>query len=587
MKSARFILVFLLSIVTVLNYNHNAHADQELAGLWQAQKNFGPQVRGNLIITRDSNNWSADIAGYSMAFNVGPEGHFSFTVPGDRGRFEGRVDARKLAGHWTQPAPIQVGQRMSSPVHFSSTGKNKWSGEVIPRESEYTLFMPITQRDDGTLSAFIRNPDRNLGVQYNLDFVSSNENHLEFVGAYFYNKDKQVLFEGLYHENGDYFTAFLNSFRGGSYDFHRVQDPEHSDFNARGSEDPAPYTYRAPPQLDDGWKASTLEKANMRFGPIREMIEQEIDPVASSVHDLNVHGVLIARNSKLVFEQYFHGFHRDQPHDTRSASKSMASMLVGAASQAKLPVGLNTPVYLTLLGEEEASKVEQRKQDMTLEHLLTMSSGFYCDDNDQNAPGNENTMQEQEDEPDWYRYTLNLPMAMEPGEKAIYCSANTNLSGAVLTAATGHSVRDIFAKYIAEPLGIKRYYLGLQPSGEVYLGGGAQWLPRDFMKLGQVMLNGGTWNGKRIVSKEWVRSSIDNQVKIGDRDYGYQWWSKEYPYKEGTVRAFFAGGNGGQLVIGIPELDLLVAFYGGNYSSSASRRSQSVLLPEYILKAVD
>ncbi|MEL7187709.1 MAG: serine hydrolase, partial [Pseudomonadota bacterium] len=161
-----------------------------------------------------------------------------------------------------------------------------------------------------------------------------------------------------------------------------------------------------------------------------------------------------------------------------------------------------------------------------------------------------------------------------------------NLIGAVLSAATGEHLMDLFAELIATPLGIERYYLGLQPTGEPYLGGGSQWLSRDFMRLGQVMLNGGTWNGQRIVSEDWVAASIGEQVKIGDRGYGYQWWLVDYPYADGNVRAFFAAGNGGQIVMGVPELDLLIAFYGGNYSDRVLFRAQEVLIPEYILPAI-
>lgn len=263
----------------------------------------------------------------------------------------------------------------------------------------------------------------------------------------------------------------------------------------------------------------------------------------------------------------------------------MASLLVGAAMERGHELGADTSVYETLRGP--APDRESRKQAMTLQHLLTMSSGFYCDDNDPDAPGNEGTLQEQQDEPDWYKYTLDLPMADDPGANAIYCSANSNLIGAVLSAASGETLLDLFADLIAGPLDVKRYYLGLQPTGEPYFGGGAQWLPRDFMKLGQVMLNGGTWNGQRIVSEEWVAESTKVQVKIRDRGYGYQWWINEYPHRDGTVHAFFAAGNGGQIVMGIPELDLLIAFYGGNYSDSVMFRAQDVLIPDYILKSVN
>ena len=119
------------------------------------------------------------------------------------------------------------------------------------------------------------------------------------------------------------------------------------------------------------------------------------------------------------------------------------------------------------------------------------------------------------------------------------------------------------------------------------MGGGIHWLPRDFMKLGQVMLDGGTWNGRRIVSREWAARSISPLVELREKGYGYQWWVMDYPYGEGTVRAFFAGGNGGQVVIGIPDLDLLVTFYAGNYSDRVMYKIQEEFVPRYVLPAIE
>jgi len=223
---------------------------------------------------------------------------------------------------------------------------------------------------------------------------------------------------------------------------------------------------------------------------------------------------------------------------------------------------------------------------MTLENLLTMTSGLACNDSDPDSPGNEETMQEQTEQPDWYTFALDLPMAGEPGEQAFYCSATANLAGAVISEATGESLPDLFQRLVAQPLQIGRYHLPITPTGEVYMGGGIRWLPRDFLKLGQLMLNGGTWNGKRVLSKEWTEKSIAPLYELRDRGYGYLWWTVEYPYKERSVRAFFAGGNGGQLVIGVPELDLLVAFFAGNYSDRTLFRYQEEFFPEYILPAV-
>ncbi len=119
------------------------------------------------------------------------------------------------------------------------------------------------------------------------------------------------------------------------------------------------------------------------------------------------------------------------------------------------------------------------------------------------------------------------------------------------------------------------------------MGGGIHWLPRDFIKLGQVILDGGVWNGNRMLSKKWVARSTAALVNIDGRDYGYQWWLKEYSYRDKTIKAIIAGGNGGQVIIIVPELDLVVNFWGGNYNDKILYKAQDVLVPEYILKAVE
>ncbi|RLA25901.1 MAG: 6-aminohexanoate hydrolase [Gammaproteobacteria bacterium] len=571
---------YLAAILLMIPLFACAEEGSNLSGLWESYKRFGPDVHGPLLI--DERLQSAEAGPYIV--DVTNDGDsISFSLPDDQGRFIGQLKGQSIQGHWIQPPPQQIGQNMASPIVLERIDNGMWRGDIRPRASEYTFFLPIKSGADGALTTFLRNPDRNLGIFTNIRRIEQNGSALSFIGGFFRSTDEQVLASGSYDEEYDVITMVLPPWRGGTYDFQRVPDDTNSHFHAR-SKNASPWKYTQPPELDDGWNTSTLADVGLDEAPIRQMIDEEIRTLDDNLHSHRVHGVLIARNGKLVVEEYFHGFDRNTPHDTRSASKSMASMLVGAAMEAGFDVSVDTPVYETMRGQ--STDRELRKQAMTLKHLLTMSSGFYCDDNDSDAPGNENTLQEQQDEPNWYKYTLDLPMAYDPGTNAIYCSANSNLIGAVLSGATGESLMDLFADLIARPLGVKQYYLGLQPTGEPYLGGGAHWLPRDFMKLGQVMLNGGTWNGHRIVSEEWAAESTQAQVKIGDRDYGYQWWINEYPFRDGTVHAFFAAGNGGQIIMGIPELDLLIAFYGGNYSDAVLYRAQNVLIPEYILKSV-
>lgn len=130
--------------------------------------------------------------------------------------------------------------------------------------------------------------------------------------------------------------------------------------------------------------------------------------------------------------------------------------------------------------------------------------------------------------------------------------------------------------------------MNLAPTGDAYMGGGARFLPRDFMKLGQLHLNGGVWNGRRILTPEWSRRAVSPLVELRKLKYGYFWWVAEYPYKGRTVQAFSALGNGGQVVMAIPELDLVIAFYGGNYSDvPVTFTAERIYVPQYILPAID
>ena len=157
----------------------------------------------------------------------------------------------------------------------------------------------------------------------------------------------------------------------------------------------------------------------------------------------------------------------------------------------------------------------------------------------------------------------------------------------MLGRATGRWIPELFEDLIAQPLRIRSYAMNPTPTGDAYIGGGMQLRPRDFMKLGQVMLDGGTWKSRRVVSSDWARKSISPLYELPGTHYGYLWWVTEYPYKDRKVRAFFAGGNGGQVVIGIPELDLVIAFYGGNYSDPVLFVPQRVYVPDFILPAVN
>src|SRR6185503_17020941 len=162
------------------------------------------------------------------------------------------------------------------------------------------------------------------------------------------------------------------------------------------------------------------------------------------------------------------------------------------------------PVYRTMMGTAAPQDPDRRKQAMTLEHLLMMRSGFFCDDGDPTAPGNEDRLQSQTDEPDYYRYSLKVPLARAPGQRSVYCSMSPDLALGMVGRATGESGLDTFDRLIGGSLRFARYAWPLDPAGHAYGGGGVRALPRDFMKLGQLMLDGGTWHGRRVLGREFA-----------------------------------------------------------------------------------
>ena len=556
----------------------------ELAGLWAAKLRFGPDIRGPLTIERAAGGWRAEIAGVSSNARVLGD-TISCDLPDGRGAFRGLMapGRRRIVGHWIQATTVSSGSRYASPVTLARLGgAERWRGDIDPLADEFTMYLKVEPSADGSMRAFLKNPERNIGRFTRIAALERAGDVVRLLAAPANGKKGDVLAEGVLRDG-----VLSIPLRGGTYDFQHLDANAASDFYPRSRPGiGSAYAYRAPPPLDDGWPVVTPEEVGLSRAALETFVRAIIDMPIDSLSSLEIHGVLIARHGKLVLEDYFHGEHRDKPHDTRSAAKSLTATLLGAAIQAGVPLSARSPVYQVMNGGSFPADLEPRKRALTLEHLLTMSSGFDCDDADPNSPGSEDVVTQQTDERDWWKVTLGLKMIREPGERAVYCSVNPNLIGGVLQRAAGRPLPELFHALIAEPLAIRRYWMNLTPTGDAFMGGGVRFLPRDFMKLGQLMMNGGTWGGRRVVSTEWAKRATSPLVSFGSQQYGYLWWVMEYPYQGRTLQAFYAGGNGGQVVMGIPELDLVVAFYGGNYSDPVMFRTQQRLVPEYVLPAI-
>jgi CubicO group peptidase (beta-lactamase class C family) len=277
--------------------------------------------------------------------------------------------------------------------------------------------------------------------------------------------------------------------------------------------------------------------------------------------------LLIARHGKLVYERYWNGFNRDKPHDLRSATKSITSLLVGVALEQQLLPGVETRVTPLLQRYAPFKNGDERKERITVRNLLEMRSGLECNDWQPDSPGQEDRMYGSRD---WVKFILDLPMAEEPGQSTVYCTGGVNVLGALVEDAAGVKFPEFSRRTLFEPLGITQFEWQEADGGRTDAGGHLRLRPRDFAKIGQLMLAGGKWQGQQLVPEAWIRESTVSGRALGDSRYGYLWWVNTFELNGTPVDTFFARGNGGQYAFVFPSLDLVAIFTGSFYNEPES-----------------
>jgi CubicO group peptidase (beta-lactamase class C family) len=220
------------------------------------------------------------------------------------------------------------------------------------------------------------------------------------------------------------------------------------------------------------------------------------------------------------------------------------------------------------------------KEKITIKDLLNMRSGLDADDEDASTPGNEDNLDKSSD---WIHTIYAVPIKGAPREKYNYCSINAFLAGAIVENATGTPLDEFAKANLFEPLGIRNYRWRHVPIDRITGQGNLSITARDMAAIGELMLNGGTVNGKRLVSQAWIARSVKNQVSISDSDpyadfYGYMWYTKAEPFRNGTIDVHFASGNGGNKIYIVPSLHMVVGITSSAYNTNyGQRRSQGIL----------
>ncbi|MEM1245741.1 MAG: serine hydrolase [Acidobacteriota bacterium] len=545
---------------------------QRFDGVWRAQEDFGPRLVGELRIElTEGEAGTAQIGGRQAKLERTVTGIAAEFGEGSSFRGDFTEDGT-IRGVWIQATGVSFTYPHAAPLVLEKNGKDRWRGQVPVVDDAITFFLKVETDDEGKQHAFLRNPERNLGIFLRIATLQHKNGKVALL-----SEDGSERMTGRYDLGNEVLSLYSDQ-AGQTFDFYRMADVEGSDFAAalgtgRGTD-------RAPEELGDGWEVAKAADS-LDVEPLDTLISELRADVADSVFSRYVHSLQIAHRGRLVVDEYFYGNHEATPHDTRSAGKSVTSVVAGAAKLQGADLSLDTDVH-AVFGREADDP------PLLLRHLLTMSPGWACDDDDGDSPGNEGTMQYQTEQPDWWAYSLDLERIAEPGANDVYCSGSINLAYGVVSKVAGRPLPELLRDLVAEPLEIDTFFMNLDPLERGYGGGGLRMRPRDLLKFGQLMVDDGVWKGRRILSSEWVKESLrpHSSLNVPD-DYGLAWWRIAYDVDGREIQAYYASGNGGQLIFAVPALELSVLFTAGNYNNFGTWRSyRDELMPDYILPAV-
>lgn len=325
----------------------------------------------------------------------------------------------------------------------------------------------------------------------------------------------------------------------------------------------SPYLYKKPEQLNDGWNTGNFLSQNIDSTRLYQLFSQ----LKGGEH--KVHSIVLVKDNELMVEEYFGGYDATKIHDLRSTTKSIRALLMGIAIEKGFVDDINDPFIKYLPNLRAKKNLDPKKNQITIKHLLTMSSGLDCNDWDKKSKGQEDRVYKKKD---WLQYTLDLPLINEPGTVSNYCSMGSILVAEIISQSSRMSLSEFAEKYLFEPLGISGVEWGHTSQKKVIDSGKRLYMkPRDLAKIGLLVLNKGNWNDRQIIPAKWIQEATTPQTKIGGTAYGYFWWNIPMQGKNGTILSKTATGNGGQYVMVFPSKNLVAVFTGGAYNSSESQ----------------
>ena len=454
----------------------------------------------------------------------------------------------------------------SQGLTFSKSGE-KWISDIPKPEiidTDYTVYLEFYKDSLGVVQAKIQSNKENRELHFLIDSVKINGNDINFditndrfgISAEF-DPQKNILL-----------LSYGNAAGKRKIILTKLNPSDLKGYKPLSDEK---YVYKTPNPVDNYFKTASLEEVGINTSMLDFMPEMN-----SGKYD-HIHSIIVTKDNKLVFEEYFHGYDREYLHDIKSSFKSISSLLLGKAMMQGENIDVSNPI---LNYYPEYYITDTAKKEITIHHALTMSTGLKLENEDEMQWNNN----------DWVGFKLGLPMEHEPGKKYEYSSGGMNLLTEVIQNSTNKYLPLFFYEEVLLPMDIQKFQMRTSPYGRAYLPGDFYLRPIDFTKFGILVLNDGVWNNQQIITSDWIKTSTQQHIKCSwpvDSDYGYLWRLLERNVGSRQIKTIEAWGNGGQFLIIVPEFQMTITFTGGNYNLFPEMEKRPFeILEKYILPSV-
>lgn len=328
-----------------------------------------------------------------------------------------------------------------------------------------------------------------------------------------------------------------------------------------------------------------LKDFQIATSPIDTAKIEELNRKIATQNFKDITSIVVLKDGKLMLEEYFNGANRKTLHDTRSVGKSFASTLLGIAIKDNY-IKSEKQTLNEFYNLNNYQNYSTAKDSITLKDLLTMSSTFDGSDMNSESPGNEENMYPTKN---WVEFALNLSIdkSKVANKQWDYFTAGVVVLGDIIHKSVPNGLEKYSSEKLFKPLGITKYKWQFTPQKVANTAGSVQLRSLDYAKYGQLYKNQGIWNGKQILSKEWITKSLSHQMTISeDEYYGYLFWNKTYNVNGVNYEVYYSSGNGGNRIFIFKDFPIVVVITSTAYNTPYGHKQVDKIMQNYLIEAI-